>query len=1096
MEIREISQVGYWIRSYGSIDCGLDLMEDAWHTLEHVFSVNQLHLRKTQPSTRLYEGPRFKLDLLERHQVDLLVIERGHVRRPHGLAHKEERWEQLIGRVAVHQRPKIVIESWDATASLWSNGPLGQANRIRWDTLGYRTSARTINATKVGGAVRQKRLLVTRITQDTRNPPSLWMDTPPECESSSGSQYTERPMSNLLVPVGLVPRSAYRHTITAPGLDPDVSPMPTYPAWITTVKGTRRLFLSELARGLGVDKGTAEGLAERLTPKILEQTTSVYHWEYLSVGLVMTQAPTADGYDPTMNDGTPPYCSLATQTNVEDLNSKKPEFVWYPPDLTAGGVWYKRRLLNLIIAANNYEDSFDKLRQGIQMLDIHRGNYTATHPEPRELQILWWEFPKEHWDDLRDGSSMNFLSPPPAGLTMNGDMDDVQRSIAGEFVDELVNLRVLQKPPPERPTISNAPLFLLPKDGQPGQWRCIANLLTGGQNSVVGNDPVFLPRVSHILPQLYAGGYSAVVDASKFFYQFKTRTEERPYLGMIHPITHEVYEYCGLPMGAANSPALGSRYGLAFVRVLRSRFLEFQGHSTANCWWSGFSAADGYDPSQGYGQVFMRSNGRPAVRLWVFVDDFLIHGPDRESTMTALTLFLDTAVEVGLLCHPGKLTPPQQVVKYCGFLIDTRNIPKQIMPLAKRERAAAMIAHVLDSPEDKTFSRLALAVVAGVLESLVDATPTRLGHTYLRQTHSLVHPEGSGTGALPYYTSTPVPRLVRDELQWWATTLQVAYERQAYSPRSATLVPTWGDGSGTGTGGTLDLPDRPLQMWLGKWSPVVYKFSSNWKELSTLLLTMRTLQQYHTTTVQDTTIFYFTDNSTTYWIASSGSSRWAKLHSLITEIKLIELRLQCTLQVVHVPGLLMIEQGTDGLSRGVWVSPLHREVDQRMYTRAVFDPLPWCPSLVQHHLQTHCPQEKWTYQHWEGIWEPSQWLDKLTVWFPPPELARQVISAVLEAWVERPLTTSAFFFIPRVLLSQWRGLSRHIIEVAHIKPHLTPLACPPTLPIPILVLWLPRHTRVYPTLHRMDQPPSAHLTRWHREQAAYMRGLSSGAGES
>ena len=112
-------------------------------------------------------------------------------------------------------------------------------------------------------------------------------------------------------------------------------------------------------------------------------------------------------------------------------------------------------------------------------------------------------------------------------------MTPEQSQIAGEFVDELVALQVLQEPPPNRPTECNAPLFLVPKEGQPGQWRCIANLLDGGQNSVVGNDPVFLPRVSHILSQMYTGGYSAVVDASKFFYQFSTRSDERKYLGMV-----------------------------------------------------------------------------------------------------------------------------------------------------------------------------------------------------------------------------------------------------------------------------------------------------------------------------------------------------------------------------------------------------------------------------------------------------------------------------------------------------------------------------------------------------------------------------------
>lgn len=318
-------------------------------------------------------------------------------------------------------------------------------------------------------------------------------------------------------------------------------------------------------------------------------------------------------------------------------------------------------------------------------------------------------------------------------------------------------------------------------------------------------------------------------------------------------------------MGAGNSPALGGRYGLAFVRLLKARYKVFQGKPQANCWWSGFERDGTYDPKLGYGYVLLGRDGRPSVKIWVFVDDFLIHGPGFLSTAEALRLFLNTAVTVGLLCHPGKLTPPQQEVKYCGFLLNTTTtLPRQIMPIGKRERALAMVEYILESPMDKSFSRLALAVVAGVLESLVYGTPYRLGHTYLRQTHSLVHPAEMGTGALPYYTSTVVPIAVRSELEWWSHTLKHHAERKAHSAKSATLVPTWGGGSGTGTGGTLGLPKQPLHMWLGKWAPIVYKFSSNWKELHILLLTMQQLKKEHRHIVTNTTIFYFTDNSTTY----------------------------------------------------------------------------------------------------------------------------------------------------------------------------------------------------------------------------------------
>jgi hypothetical protein len=75
---------------------------------------------------------------------------------------------------------------------------------------------------------------------------------------------------------------------------------------------------------------------------------------------------------------------------------------------------------------------------------------------------------------------------------------------------------------------------------------------------------------------MYSGGYSAVVDASKYFYQFCTHPDDRPYLGLMHPVTHVLYEYLGLPMGGANNPGIACRYGLAFIRMLRERFEDFR----------------------------------------------------------------------------------------------------------------------------------------------------------------------------------------------------------------------------------------------------------------------------------------------------------------------------------------------------------------------------------------------------------------------------------------------------------------------------------------------------------------------------------------
>jgi hypothetical protein len=65
----------------------------------------------------------------------------------------------------------------------------------------------------------------------------------------------------------------------------------------------------------------------------------------------------------------------------------------------------------------------------------------------------------------------------------------------------------------------------------------------------------------------------------------------------------------------------------------------------------------------GQGRVLLGFDNVLAVLVWAHCDDFYIHGPNKDKTTAALTAFLHCAVDVGLLCHPGKLTPPAQAVK-------------------------------------------------------------------------------------------------------------------------------------------------------------------------------------------------------------------------------------------------------------------------------------------------------------------------------------------------------------------------------------------------------------------------------------------------
>jgi hypothetical protein len=87
------------------------------------------------------------------------------------------------------------------------------------------------------------------------------------------------------------------------------------------------------------------------------------------------------------------------------------------------------------------------------------------------------------------------------------------------------------------------------------------------------------------------------------------------------------------------------------------------------------------------------------------------------------------------------------LVKYTGLIFDTATKPKLLVPEDKRTKSLAMIEYA--QRNHKRISRLAHAVVVGVLESLVEATPTRISHTYLRHLQNTLHPLGWDGVELP-----------------------------------------------------------------------------------------------------------------------------------------------------------------------------------------------------------------------------------------------------------------------------------------------------------------------------------------------------------
>jgi hypothetical protein len=146
------------------------------------------------------------------------------------------------------------------------------------------------------------------------------------------------------------------------------------------------------------------------------------------------------------------------------------------------------------------------IEHGHACLRDHRSNYDNVGARPTRLRILWWEFPREHWDKLWEGSRMHFLRDPIACIHPNLAMTPDQARVGGAFLDKLWELGIAAEQPANDPVLTTAPLFCVPKPHQLNEWRVIANMKEGGQNECVGTDPVYLNRPTHILEQMYARG--------------------------------------------------------------------------------------------------------------------------------------------------------------------------------------------------------------------------------------------------------------------------------------------------------------------------------------------------------------------------------------------------------------------------------------------------------------------------------------------------------------------------------------------------------------------------------------------------------------
>lgn len=278
-----------------------------------------------------------------------------------------------------------------------------------------------------------------------------------------------------------------------------------------------------------------------------------------------------------------------------------------------------------------------------------------------------------------------------------------------------------------------------------------------------------------------------------------------------------------------------------------------------------------------------------------------------------------------------------------------------------------------------------------------------------------------------------VPRLATD-----VASLQVLFSapspplRFVRSPKITTVTYGFGDASGAGFGSSMTTSDC-LHVRHGVWGSQDDASSSNYRELANLVDTISTGLQANQ--LQGSEIFLFTDNSTAESVFFKGTSKSKRLFDLILSLRQLEMNNPIKLHFIHVAGKRMIQQGTDGISRGDLTEgvmkgdsmlqhvPLHLDVFARQP-----DVLAWVQYWSdQPTLQPLTPDD-W-YERGQGfcggtkvrhrMWTPSPIDDEWLLWSPPPAAASVALRALTESR-HKHKHFNHIFIVPRLMTYMWR----------------------------------------------------------------------------
>ena len=189
------------------------------------------------------------------------------------------------------------------------------------------------------------------------------------------------------------------------------------------------------------------------------------------------------------------------------------------------------------------------------------------------------------------------------------------------------------------PDMVFSPLNIIPKAGNPGQWRLIHDLSYPYNDQAINqcilpcNSQVKYSSIDDVIQaaiDMGPGMWAARIDIAHAFHNLPMHPEDAPLLGFT--VGGKYYVNSSLPFGAASSCAIFEKVVHALEWIVQHKVLdEWLSH---------------------------------------YLDDFPLLSPTKPSLEKFMAVFIETCNKIGLPVVEDKTLGPAQVIAYLGLLLD------------------------------------------------------------------------------------------------------------------------------------------------------------------------------------------------------------------------------------------------------------------------------------------------------------------------------------------------------------------------------------------------------------------------------------------